>query len=94
MTDANDSQPTTRYTLLLILGWVLLWASLAAVLRALWLDETFSVLRSQGSLSKVLTINRGAEANPPLYQLLMYFWLGLGDSAFQSMIASRITAAS
>ncbi len=75
--------------------WLALVAVLAAELRAPWLDETFAIERARGSLADVLAVNRGFEANPPLYYVALHYWLAFGESAFATRalsIASAIAA--
>jgi len=47
----------------------------------LWYDETFSLTIAGQPFSKMLhSFLLGADANPPLYTLLLHFWLKLGES--------------
>ncbi|MBM4428725.1 MAG: hypothetical protein FJ026_00065 [Chloroflexi bacterium] len=48
---------------------------------SLWLDETTSLIIARMGLSSVVAWAAG-DIHPPLYYLLLHFWLGLGDSEF------------
>jgi len=54
---------------------------------SLWLDEAISVRYSSGSLSSILA-DPMARNNPPLYWILLHFWIGLfgtGEAALRAM---------
>ncbi len=48
--------------------------------RGLWFDEAFSVGVARLPLAQVWQLIARTDAHPPLYYLLLHFWLGLGDS--------------
>lgn len=47
---------------------------------SLWLDEAFSVVLSRRGLAELLPLVARADAHPPLYYILLHFWLMLGSS--------------
>jgi uncharacterized membrane protein len=92
MADDDHGRQTARVALLPILGWVLVWSALAAGLRVLWLDETYSIFRAHGSVSEIVALIREVEGNPPLYQILMHYWLVFGESALAVRALSIVCA--
>ncbi len=64
-----------------MLSGFLLASILCASTKGLWLDETYTIHRSAPSLDKVIEVNRASEGSPPLYYILMHFWLMLGRGA-------------
>lgn len=47
---------------------------------SLWLDEAFGVALSQHSLGDLLQLIVRTDTHPPLYYVLLHFWLNLGSS--------------
>ena len=54
---------------------------------SLWTDEAFTVLFSEKSLQDIFKEIK-FEAHPPLYYLIMHFFLTLGDSEFMTRLPS------
>ncbi len=70
-------------------GWILPVLLLAFVLRiayldaqSLWWDEAFSVTVGSMHLPSLLNSTLNDRVHPPLYYLILHFWLGLGQSEF------------
>ena len=69
-------------------AWLLLGVTLAgAILRvyllgdkSIWLDEAFSIALSRRSLDDLLRLTVLADTHPPLYYILLKYWLLLGQS--------------
>lgn len=47
--------------------------------KSIWLDEAFSLTISQRSLVDVLRMAVRTDTHPPLYYILLKFWMGLGE---------------
>jgi mannosyltransferase len=56
---------------------------------SLWFDETFSWLVAQRSVSAILT-QRLEPFLPPLYHVLLHFWIGLGQTEVDLRLLSAI----
>ncbi|MBI3286892.1 MAG: glycosyltransferase family 39 protein, partial [Chloroflexi bacterium] len=48
--------------------------------QSLWLDEAFSVTLSRKPVLEMLRLIVLSDSHPPLYYLLLHFWMILGDS--------------
>ncbi len=75
-----------------ILGALLRWFS-AAMKSDLWYDEVFSyniAAQPFGSMTQILYA--GADTNPPLYTMLLHFWLKLGTSDIHVKLFSLLFA--
>jgi len=58
---------------------------------SLWLDEGFSTLAAKRPLGDVLRFIRGEDLHPPLYYVLLHFWIGwFGDSETTMRVLSAI----
>lgn len=65
---------------ILLLAFVLRIAYLDA--QSLWWDEAFSASVSSMDLPELLQTRLGYRVHPPLYELVLHFWLALGHSEF------------
>ena len=51
--------------------------------KGMWLDETFSVWLANHSIPELLQWAVKIDQHPPLYYLLLHYWIALrGDSAY------------
>ena len=79
-----NAQKSYRFTPLVLLAIIVLGAALRFYLigsKGLWLDEAFSVWMGQQPLSDMFSWLLRIDHHPPLYYILLHFWIGLGDSA-------------
>lgn len=58
--------------------------------KGLWLDEAFSVWMARNSLPELIAWLLRVDQHPPLYYVLLHFWLWLGDSAAQVRTLSAL----
>ena len=65
---------------ILLLAFLLRMAYLDA--QSLWWDEAFSVTVSSMDLHSLLIATLGDRVHPPLYYLVLHFWLTLGQGEF------------
>lgn len=75
----------------LIGGWlrILLLSS-----KGMWLDETFSVWLASHSVADMLQWIARIDHNPPLYYLLLHYWIGLnGDTPYAVRLLSALLGA-
>ena len=55
---------------------------------SLWLDEAISVKFSAGSVSSIITESGWGRASPPLYWVMLHYWMGWfgdGEAAVRSL---------
>lgn len=62
-----------------IISFLLYHTPLFYLIQSLWRDEAFSYFMSRPSIVQVIK-NTASDFNPPLYYLLLHFWLTLGKS--------------
>jgi hypothetical protein len=78
--DGPSEPPAYSFSLILLFGVALRICS-PAFRADLWYDETYSLTIARLPYSKMWqSLLMGADANPPLYTLLLRLWLKLGDS--------------
>lgn len=84
--------PTRKQSII----WAGLLLVLASVLRlfllgthSLWLDESYSLDMAASGLEQILE-NTGKDAHPPLYYLLLHFWLSRGRSEVMLRLPSVV----
>jgi hypothetical protein len=58
--------------------------------KGLWLDEAFSVWMAQNTLSELMGWLVRIDQHPPLYYVLLHFWLCFGDSAAHVRMLSAL----
>jgi len=77
---ANWAARHWRFALILVtaFGAALRFAWLGR--ESLWLDEAFSVAQAQKALPSLMRIVAQGEGNPPLYHVLLHFWMAFGKS--------------
>lgn len=62
--------------------------------KGLWLDETFSIWLSSHKVGEMLQWIVRIDHNPPLYYLLLHYWMSLrGDSAYSVRLLSALLGA-
>ena len=54
-----------------------LWKIFFISLRDICLDEPFTIFHAQRSIGQILTLSSEGEPNPPLFMLLLHFWIKL-----------------
>ncbi len=82
-----------NYLLLLILALGLFLRIYNLSAESIWFDEAFSVMISKRGAFEIINsvLNNAAEKNPPLYYVLLHFWvLVFGDSEFSVRLMSVI----
>jgi len=63
--------------------------------KSIWLDEAFSITLSKHSLFQVLSLIVQTDTHPPLYYLLLKFWMILGTSeAWVRLLSALFSTAS
>lgn len=63
--------------------------------KSIWLDEAFSITLSKHSLFQVLSLIVRTDTHPPLYYLLLKFWMILGTSeAWVRLLSALFSTAS
>jgi mannosyltransferase len=70
---------TGLLVLIVLLGSLLRFAGLGN--ESIWLDEATSILIARMDLPSVV-VWTAADIHPPLYYLILHFWLGFGESEF------------
>ena len=78
-------------TAILLLAMALRWWS-PALMSDLWYDEIFSLAVAQQPFGQMMHLLTGAESNPPLYFVMLHFWLKLGDSDLHAQLFSLLFA--
>jgi uncharacterized membrane protein len=59
--------------------------------KGLWLDETFSIWMAHHSVADLLQWTIQIDQHPPLYYLLLHFWIGFnGDAAYEVRLLSAL----
>lgn len=58
--------------------------------KSIWLDEAFSIYVARQPPDRILEIVVRHDTPPPLYYLLLHFWMGLGDDAFSVRLLSAL----
>lgn len=86
---ARPGVPPNRLILLVALAAL---AVRAAVLngRSLWFDEAFSVAVARLPLPQAWSLIARTDTHPPLYYLLLHFWVRLGDSPSMVRLLSLV----
>jgi 4-amino-4-deoxy-L-arabinose transferase-like glycosyltransferase len=83
----TDRKRNYLIAIIIILGFLLRWYSLTN--QSIWLDEAFTIYNSQQSLSYILDQKGNT---PPLYYLLLHFWIHInGNSEFSARLLSVLT---
>ncbi|MBI4492101.1 MAG: glycosyltransferase family 39 protein [Chloroflexi bacterium] len=55
---------------------------------SIWLDEAFSIWLARQPIAEILT--HGGDIHPPLYYVLLHYWLAIGDSELWARMLSAI----
>lgn len=79
-----------RFALLIIIlcGFALRAVSLGE--RSLWFDESMEYWVARSPLSDILSTVKAALQDPPLYSILLHFWMKMGQTEFSIRFLSLI----
>lgn len=58
--------------------------------QSIWLDEAFSIYIANQPLDRMLDIIIKHDTPPPLYYVLLHYWLGFGDTALNARLLSAL----
>ncbi|MHB0869181.1 MAG: glycosyltransferase family 39 protein [Chloroflexota bacterium] len=58
--------------------------------KSIWLDEAFSIYVAQQPLDRMIEVIVRHDTPPPLYYLLLHFWMGMGTDPFSVRLLSAL----
>jgi mannosyltransferase len=94
MDEENDLDGMAPWLIIII---TLIGGALRVILlgsRGMWLDETFSVWVANHSVADMLQWIARIDQHPPLYYLLLHYWIALnGDAAYYARLLSVLFGA-
>lgn len=91
MSDNNkDRVLTYRFSVILILLVAFALRVINLATRSLWFDESMEYWVATSSLSQILPNVKQALQDPPLYSILLHFWLAIGHHEFSVRFLSLV----
>jgi mannosyltransferase len=77
----GNAEPFVRYLLfgIIVAGAILRLLQIGS--KSLWLDESFSIWLGRHTVPEMLSWLVRIDQHPPLYYILLHFWMSFGDSA-------------
>jgi mannosyltransferase len=61
--------------------------------KSIWLDEAFSIALARHDLGDLLRLTASSDTHPPLYYIVLHFWLALGESEAMVRLLSALFSA-